>query len=104
MHPATFDTLEETLRTAGPASAIDRLCEQLRTQGDYNHLFYALLMKKRHELGVTPTPPAPASDLPAGVHAAYEEGIRNAAREVGQLFLKAGNLPQAWVYFRMIDE
>jgi hypothetical protein len=61
-------------------------------------------MKKRHELGVNPVPTGPASDLPAEVHGAYEGGIREAAREVGNLYLKNGNLPQAWVFFRMIEE
>jgi hypothetical protein len=99
-----FDQLEHTLRSEGPASAIDRLCRSLREAKDYNSLFYALLMRKRHELGVNPIPTGPASDLPAEVHTAYEAAIRDAAREVGQLYLKAGNVPQAWVFFRMIEE
>ncbi len=99
-----FDQLEATLRGEGPGPAIDRLCQELRKNRDYTGLFYALLMKKRHELGVNPVPTGPAQDLPASAHAEYEEAIRAAAREVGTLHLQAGNIPHAWVYFRMIEE
>ncbi|MGL4549921.1 MAG: hypothetical protein ACRC33_01935 [Gemmataceae bacterium] len=104
MNPELFDQLQATLDAEGPASAIDRLCRSLRSGGDHHMLFYALLMKKRHELGVLPVPTAPASALPDDSHAGYEDGIRAAAREVGGLLLKDGNLPQAWTYYRMIDE
>jgi hypothetical protein len=104
MNPILFDQLDKTLNSEGAAAAIDRPCKALRDAKDYNSLFYALLMKKRHELGVNPVPTGPASDLPAEVHVAYEGAIRDAAREVGDLYLKNGNLPQAWVFFRMIEE
>jgi hypothetical protein len=104
MDPTVFDELQGTLRAEGPAAAIDRLCTRLRERKDYTSLFYALLMKKRHELGVSPVPTAPAQDLPASAHEPFEEAIRAAARLVGGLYLDEGNLPQAWVYFRMIGE
>src|SRR5262245_46900055 len=104
MNPALFDDLAATLRSDGPAAAIDRLCADLRKRREYSALFYALLLQKRHELGVSPIPTGPAEELPAEVHEPYEEGIRAAAREVGGLLLEAGNLAQAWTYFRMIGE
>jgi hypothetical protein len=104
MNTALFDQLASTLHQQGPGEAIDQLCEQLKQDQQYSALFYALLLKKRQELGVNPLPTGPAEELPASVHAPYEEGIRLAAREVGHHFLKAGNLPQAWFYFRMIGE
>src|SRR5271166_4370805 len=104
MTAALFDQLQATLRAEGPAAAIDRLCDQLRQSREYNSLFYALLMKKRHELGVLPIPTGPASDVPESLHPVYENAIRAAAREVGDLYLKEGRLPQAWAFFRMIDD
>jgi hypothetical protein len=104
MTAALFERLEATLRTEGPAAAIECLCRSLRESSENSALFYALLMKKRFELGVVPVPTGPASDLPEAVHPAYEEAIRSAAREVGGLYLKAGSIPQAWAFFRMIDE
>ena len=47
-----YDDLQQSLNRAGPQAAIDKLCTALREQKDYTGLFYALLMKKRHELGV----------------------------------------------------
>jgi hypothetical protein len=104
MDPAVFDELQQTLTSSGPAAAIDRLCDRLRERKDYTSLFYALLMKKRHELGVSPVPTAPAQDLPREAHEPFEQAIRDAARLVGNLYLEAGDIPQAWAYFRMIGE
>ncbi len=104
MDPKLFDDLQQTLRQAGPAAAIDRLCRELQDQKDYAGLFYALLMKKRHELGVSPIATGSNQDLPPQAHQAFEEGIREAARTVGNLYLRDGQIPQAWAYFRMLGE
>lgn len=104
MDAAIFDELQATLKSGGPDPAIAQLCQSLRERQDYAGLFYALLLKKRHELGVSPIPTGPAQDLPAEVHAPYEEAIRDAGRLVGQLYLDAGDIPRAWAYFRMIGE
>ena len=104
MEPALFDQLQETLASQGPHIAIERLCKTLRADKDYANLFYALLLKKRHELGVSPVPTESAQALPEAVHAPYEDAIREAGRLVGQLYLDAGDIPRAWMYFRMIGE
>jgi hypothetical protein len=104
MDAALFEELEQTLATKGSTTAIDRLCTLLRERKDYSGLFYALLMKKRHELGVSPLPTGPAQDLPERVHQPYEDAIREAGRLVGGLYLEEGNIPQAWAYFRMLGE
>ena len=104
MDPKLFDELEQTLRQAGPTAAIERLCRQLEESKDYAGLFYALLMKKRYELGVSPVPTGSNQDLPAAAHHAFEDGIRAAAQTVGHLYLSDGQIPQAWAYYRMIGE
>jgi hypothetical protein len=104
MNPALFDELEHTLATEGAEPAIDRLCSRLREEKDYTNLFYALLLKERHALGVSPVPTGPSTELPEAVHGRYEDAIRQAARLVGGLHLEAGELPQAWAYYRMIGE
>src|SRR5262249_61332402 len=101
MDPKLFDDLQQTLAGEGAAAAIDRLCTALRDRKDYTNLFYALLLKKRHELRVPLVPTGAASELPAEVHAEYEDAIRTAGREVGGLYLAEGNRPAAWAYFRM---
>src|SRR5438105_2283134 len=99
-----YDDLKRSLDQEGPAAAIDRLCADLRQRKDYSNLFYALLMKKRFELGVSPIPTGPALELPPEHHEAYEEAIRQAGRQVGDLFLKEGNIAHAWAYYRMLGE
>src|SRR5262249_52508120 len=102
--PETYDGLRKTLTEKGPAAAVDRLCADLREIGDFNALFYAMLMKKRVELGVSPFPTGSAAELPASTHAEYEQAIRDAGRLVGNEFLKQHDLRKAWFYFNMLCE
>jgi hypothetical protein len=104
MASVSLDDLQQTLAKEGAAAAIDRLCSELRANKDYANLFYALLMKKRHELGVSPVATGSNQDLPPEVHEQFEQGIRAAALTVGNLYLEDGQVPQAWSYFRMLGE
>ena len=104
MPALAFDDLKQTVEAKGGAAAIDRLCADLKERKEYGSLFYALLMKKRHELGVSPVATGSNQDLPAEMHQKFEEGIREAARTVGNLYLEEGNIPQAWGYYRMLGE
>lgn len=103
MDPALFEDLQHELERS-PQAAIDRLCAALREKKDYAGLFYALLLKKRHELGVSPIPSGPSQDLPAELHEPYEDAIRDAGRLVGRLYLDEGDIPRAWAYYRMLGE
>jgi hypothetical protein len=104
MDTALFDRLQQTLDEQGAGPAIAELCGTLREQKDYGNLFYALLLKKRHELGVSPVPTEAAQALPEPAHAPYEDAIREAGRLVGNLYLADGDIPRAWAYFRMLGE
>src|SRR5262245_51942122 len=104
MEPAVFEDLQRTLTAAGPAAAIDRLCTSLRTEENLEPLFYARLLATRHQLGLNPVPTAPISEIPDDKQDRYEDAIRVACREVGQLCLERGQLPQAFGYFRMIGD
>src|SRR3954471_11453229 len=99
-----FDSLQTTLSTSGSEEAADALCESLRQAEDYHALFYALLLKARVRLNVSPFPTGPATDLPAEVHEPYEDAIRQAAREVGTIYLVKHDVPRAWGFFRLIGE
>lgn len=98
-----FPTLQDQLSAAGPAAAVERLCTTLNEARDYPKLFYALLMKRRLELGLPPVPTT-SGDVPADKQHAYEDAIRDACRTVGRLFLDTGDIPSAYTYFRMIGE
>jgi hypothetical protein len=99
-----FDRLRTDLQSAGPSAAVAGLVADLRKRGDYSNLFYALLLKKRIELGVSPFPTGPSTDLPPDTHEPYEQAIREAGREVGNAFLSSRQYGQAWSFFRMLGE
>src|SRR5438128_12574424 len=101
---AAFERLQAALAARGPAVAIDELVAELRKTEDFQGLFYALLMKKRVELGVSPFPTGPATELPAHTHEAYENAIREAGREVGGFLLQRKQYSKAWAFFRMLGE
>src|SRR5262245_56518615 len=102
--PALYDRLRSAVASAGPAAAIDQLVAELRAAEDFQNLFYALLLKKRVELGVSPFPTGPASDLPPETHEPYEQAIRRAGREVGNALLERKRFSHAWGFFRMLGE
>jgi hypothetical protein len=104
MDPALFDELQRLVKTNGAAAAFDRLCADLRERKDYAGLFNARMLKKRHELGLPLIATGPSQDLPEEVQQPYEDAIREAGREAGRLFLAEGNIPHAWLYFRMLGE
>jgi hypothetical protein len=99
-----FDRLRTELKSGGPSAAVESLVSDLRKRGDYSNLFYALLLKKRVELGVSPFPTGPSSDLPSNTHEPYEQAIREAGREVGHALLAGRQYGQAWSFFRMLGE
>lgn len=102
--PGLFTMLQELLERSGPLAAVDELCRALKAAEDLQAYFYAKLMRKRIELGVSPFPSGPASDLPPETHEAYEEAIREAGREVGQSYLQRGDIGKAWIFYRLIEE
>src|SRR5579871_3344481 len=91
--PALYESLRERLAQAGPGPAIEWLCEELRKHGDFGKLFYAMLLKKRFEMGVTPIPTAAASELSPQQQEEYEAAVRDACRTVGKLFIEASTIP-----------
>jgi len=101
---STFDRITELKQTAGPDAALDALIETLRSEKNYHRLFDALLMKRRHELGLPLLRPTSLQDVPADIRPAFEEHYIHCAREVGSLFLADGQISEAWLYFRTIQE
>lgn len=96
--------LEACFRDKGPAAALEMLENQMRSAGDHTGWFYTLLMKARQNLGIAPTPTAPAEEIPPGLHEQYEEAIRAAGRTVGNAALEKGQLEAAWQMFKLLGE
>lgn len=99
-----FEELETIAATRGPAAAVDHLNAELERRRDFHALFHGLILKTRMELGLPLVQGFDADGLPCEVRHRYEEGIRRAARIVGQAFLQQDDLAGAWPYYRMIQE
>ena len=101
---STFDRIAELSTSDGPEAALDFLSESLRDEKNYHKLFDALLLKKKHELGLPLMRPTSLDDVPDDLRTDFEKFYVDAAREVGTLLLDDGQLNDAWVYFRTIQE
>src|ERR1700704_6476723 len=99
-----FESIEQTLRSNGPAAVFDQLAHSALERKDYRELFSTRLMQARHRLGLPLVETEPASGLPEDQRYVYETALRDAARETGGLFLAEGDIPAAWPYFRAIGE
>lgn len=104
MSDTRFAEIEQTLAEGGPETALARLIETLREQKDYHRLFDAMIVRKRHAMGLPLVPRGKLTDLPEGLQKQFEEYYIEACREVGGLYLKEGNIPQAWLYLNTIGE
>ena len=80
-----FDAIEREFRSGGPEAGLDFLARKFLEEKDYPRLFEVRLMRKRREM---------AQDL----------AVTEVAREVGELYLRDGNIQRAWPYFRAIGE
>lgn len=98
-----FAGLAEAYSTQGAQALLDRLIEVFRERGEFNRLFEARLMKKRHELGLPLIPEGPLEDL-GPAQKEYDQAMMEAAKETAELYLASGKLAEAWPYFRALGE
>jgi hypothetical protein len=103
MKSEIFEHLQSAFAEGGATSALEQLMTTLREEQEYALLFNALLLKARHDLGLPLISPSLAS-LDEDTQKQYNDAYTAACREVGGLFLQAGDIPQAWLYFRAISE
>lgn len=99
----TFTSLTES-KLSGADSVFDKLLESLKANKDFHHLFDAKLMRKKQQLGLPLLRPTSLDDVPTDKRTEFEKTYVETAREVGQLFLDAGQIANAWLYFRTIRE
>lgn len=99
-----FATVDAAMQSHSPGDTLGLLARELREMGRYDLLFEARGMAKRLELGLPLIQTEPTSSLPEQIRADYEETVIKAARESGQLYLEAGNIPAAYRFLRAIGE
>jgi hypothetical protein len=104
MPDTSFDTLQATLASRGPAAALDEAAALLREQKKYHELFEVLKMQLRRKLGL-PLLAGDASDgLSDSQRTKLEDGLIGACREVGGLLLADGKIREGWMYLRPVGD
>lgn len=104
MPEAVFDQLAELSSHEDRAQLFERLIEELRSRGDYHHLFDARMLQKKAELGLPLSRPSSLQDVPEDQRKEVEATYIEAARETGNAFLEQGDIPSAWMYFQVIRD
>ena len=105
MSDPLFDELDDIQKSQDASAVIGRLIDTIRERGEIHHLLAALMLKKRHELGLSLLhQPASSSDVPAEMRDDFESAFIEAIREVGQRYLDGGDIPHAWHHFSYIGE
>lgn len=99
-----FAQIKKSFTEQGPTACFNFLVDKFRTEKKYPELFEAMLMRKRHELGLPLLLKGSLSDLPVDKQKSYDAGSIEAAREVGGYFLTEGDITKAWPYYRAIGE
>lgn len=100
-----IESLTEQLSDSGdPEQILAALEAVLLEQEDYHRLFDAKLMRARQKMGLPITQPTSLESIPTEHQVEFREAYVTAAREVGGMLLEAGQLADAWAYFRTIGE
>ncbi len=98
-----FDQLDEQAAAQDAESILSQLIATLRREGDAHRLFDALLLQRKHELGLPLSQPTSLQDVPAEQRRAVEETYISAVREVAEMLIAQGDLPGAWMYLQVIQ-
>ena len=98
-----FAAVDAALASSDPGETLDLLAREFRAGGRYDLLFEARNMRQRFQLGLPLVQTGPLN-LPEDLRPAYEESALAAAREAGELYLAAGDIPAAYRYFRAIGD
>jgi hypothetical protein len=99
-----FASVDAALKSGSRADAFDMLAREFRQSGLYDLLFEARGMAKRLELGLPLIQTESSASFPDDVRPAYEAAVVAAAREAGELYLQAGNIPAGYRYLRAIGD
>lgn len=101
---AIFSWIEQVLQRGDAGAAFEQLAGRFRRDKQYRPLLDVRLMQARFELGLPLVSTSRIGDVPKVQQEAYQNAYAGAAREVGELILADGNIPQAWPYFRAIGD
>ena len=100
MQDSAFDAIGSELRRGGSALALDTLVDILRREGQYHDFFEARLMQCRDRAGLPISRDLDTDGLEDSQQIALEASYLEACRETGALFIAAGQIREAWMYWK----
>ena len=104
METEAFQGVEDAFRSGGPSAVFDSLIRRALQEKNYRLFFSVRLMQTRHALGLPLIETEPVNSLPGEQLSCYEKGLKEAARETGELFLSDGDIVSAWPYCKAIGD
>ena len=104
MPDSPFELIEQTLNSTGPDAAFETLATALREQKEWHNLFDSRMLQKKYSLGLSLRRPTSLQDVPEPQRKEVEAAYIAAAREAGEGFLSQKDIPNAWMYFKVIRE
>src|SRR5262249_34230897 len=96
--------IDRALQSGGPEAGFEVLAGKAVEDKNFPMLFEVRLLQKRYALGLPLIQVDDTAPMPPETRREYDKAFIDAAREVGALFLKEGNIPRAWPSFRAIGE
>jgi hypothetical protein len=99
-----FDLIERTFRSEGAEAALEVVLRQSRESGRHQALFNARVMQVRRRLGLPLIETGPVSDIREDQRPQYDAALCQAARECGEMCLRAGEIPAAYAYFKALGD
>jgi hypothetical protein len=83
-----------------PERLLNRAAQTFVSTGELHRLFDLRLMQERLRLGLALDRRTPIDEIDEPLRSQLEAGYLAACREVGELFVEAGRLREAWMYLR----
>lgn len=97
-----FDALRAAFAQGGMQAAFAQLTEQFIAEKRYHELFDLRMLEARQRLGLSLFVPKNVDELQEPLQSQLEAAQLGACREVGELFLAARLIPEAWMYLRVV--
>ena len=99
-----FDELSSVSQSGGPRAVCETLIANLKASEQHHQVFDARMLARKFELGLPLSRPSSLADVPPARRKELEETYVSAAREAGEAFLAANDIPAAWMYYQVIRE
>jgi hypothetical protein len=99
-----YQQLQASAAAGEPLAAIRQLVAHFKQSGQYHELFEALKMQLRLQLNLSAAQADREEKFDDATELKLEQGLVDACRQVGELFLKQGKIREGWMYMRPVGD